>query len=79
MLAKLCYWKTYPGETLKNKKGTQNATNGVTYLLYYKVIQNKAICYSKIKLSANEIVLKSASINPLKNSGIRNLKQPSYL
>ena len=79
MLAKICYWKMYSGETLKNKKRTQNATNGVIYLLYYKVIQNKAICYSKIKLSAQEIVLKSASINPLKNSGIRNLKQPSYL
>ena len=70
MLAKICYWKMYAGETLKNKKRTQHAPNAVTYLLYYKVIQNKAICYSKIKLSAKEIVLKSASINPLKNSGI---------
>ena len=70
MLAKICYWKMYSGETLKNKKRTQHAPNAVTYLLYYIVIQNKAICYSKIKLSAKEIVLKSASINPLKNSGI---------
>ena len=72
MLAKVCFWKMFSGETLKNKKGTQNAT---TLLHIFYIQSNK--CF-KINLSAKEIFIKPTNIDPLKNSRIWNLKQPSY-
>ena len=78
-----CWQKFVIGKCIQGKhskiKKEHKMPQMVLHILYYKVIQNKAICYSKKKLSAKEIVFTSASINPLKNSGIWNLKQPSYL
>ena len=54
----------FSGETLKNKKGTQNATK----LLHIFYIQSNK-CF-KINLSAKEIFIKPTNIDPLKNSRI---------